>query len=167
MTPDRVDEMLKSYRYEVGRCKHLETEIDLLTKAIERGKTFAVSDLVGPGAQVITDMPRGTGLGNPTEMYGMMLADGWQNADIADMENDRKALQAEYDERHKTVAYVESWLAGLNDRERWIIEMQVIDSVIWREILNKYQQTFGEYRSKDTLKRIRDKALDTIYDIAE
>ena len=167
MSPERVNEMLKSYRFELGRCKHLETEIELLTRAIERSEACTVSDLVGPGAQVITGMPRGTSVGNPTEKYGMMLADGWENADIADMKAERAALQKEYEERHKTVVYVESWLAGLNERERWMIEMQVIDSVIWREILNKYQQAFGEYRSKDTLKRIRDKALDTIYDIAE
>ena len=48
-----------------------------------------------------------------------------------------------------------------------MIEMQIIDAVIWREILAKYQQVYGEYRSKDTLKRIRDRALDMIYDMAE
>ena len=45
--------------------------------------------------------------------------------------------------------------------------MQVIDSVIWREIVLKYNERFGEYRSKDTLKRLRDRAIDLICDMAE
>ena len=167
MTRERVDEMLKSYRFEVGRCGHLLAEIELTKREIEQAKAVMVSDLIGPGAQVITDMPRGTTVGNPTEKYGAMLADGWVSDEIKAREIELARLQGEYDERHKTVVFVESWLNGLPERERWMVEMQVMDAVIWREILNKYQQTFGEYRSKDTLKRLRDRGLDMIYDMAE
>lgn len=167
MTIERVDEMLKSYRAEVGRCGHLLMEIDILKTEIEREKATLAYDLAGLGAQVITDMPRGTNVGNPTEKIGIMLADGWLTDDIREKEARLGELQAEYDERHKTVVFVESWLNGLPERERWMIEMQVIDGVIWRELIALYPEKFGEYRSKDTLKRIRDKALDMIYDMAE
>lgn len=30
MTREKVDEMLKAYRFEVGRCGHLKTEIEQL-----------------------------------------------------------------------------------------------------------------------------------------
>ena len=167
MTREQVDEMLKSYRFESGRCGHLQAQIELMRREVEHERATLVSDLVGPGAQVITDMPRGTTVGNPTEKYGTMLADGWVTDEIKAKEVEIERLQAEYDERHKNVVYVESWLNALPERERWMVEMQVVDAVIWREILNKYQQIYGEYRSKDTLKRLRDRALEMIYDMAE
>ena len=167
MTPSEVDSMLKGYRFEVGRCNYLQAKIGLLEHEIERAKHEMVGELVGPVAQVITDMPRGTTVGNPTEKYGTMLADGWMTDEVRDKLVLLNALREEYKQRHETVDYVESWLSGLPERERWIVEMQVIDAVIWREIIAKYPQLFGEYRSKDTLKRMRNKALDTIYDMAQ
>lgn len=167
MTIERVDEMLKTYRFEVGRCGHLKKDIEILTMDIEKAKRGLAADLVGPGAQEITDMPRGTTVGNPTEKYGLMLAGGWVSDEVRDMENKLGELTAEYTERKKTVDYVESWLNGLSERERWMVETQVIDGVIWREVLMQYQEKFGEYRSKDTLKRLRDRAMDLIYDMAE
>lgn len=167
MNAERVDEMLKTYRFEVGRCGHLENDIEQLKRDIEREKNGLAADLAGPGAQVITDMPRGTTVGNPTEKHGIMLATGWVSEAVKEMEARLGELEAEYKERRKTVEYVESWLNGLSERERWMVEAQVIDGVIWREILMQYQERFGEYRSKDTLKRIRDKAMELIYDMAE
>ncbi|MBP5710022.1 MAG: hypothetical protein J6W84_03490 [Bacteroidales bacterium] len=167
MTAERIEEMLKTYRAEVGRCGHLQMEMELLRKEIEADKAFLADDLAGPGAQFISDMPRGTAIGNPTEKLGIMLASGYISDEIREKEAKLGELQLEYNERHKTVVYVESWLAGLPERERWMIETQVIDGVIWREILTQYPEKFGEYRSKDTLKRIRDRALDMIYDMSE
>lgn len=167
MTIERVEEMLKSYRAEVGRCGHLQMEIDILKTEIERDKARLAEDLAGPGAQVITDMPRGTNVGNPTEKIALMLAGGWLSEEIQEKEAKLGELIAEYEERHKTVAFVEAWLAGLPERERWMIEMQVIDSVIWRDIISQYPQKFGEFKSKDTLKRLRDRALDMIIDMSE
>ena len=167
MSIERIEEMLKTYRFEVGRCGHLENEIAQLKIDIERELNSAAEDLAGPGAQVISDMPRGTKVGNPTEKLGMMLATGWESDAVKYMRDRLAELEAEYAERHKTVVYVKSWLDGLPERERWMAEMQIIDGVIWREIIQKYPEKFGEYRSKDTLKRIRDRALDMIYDMAE
>lgn len=167
MTFERVEEMLKTYRFEVGRCAHLLLDIDLIKRQIARAEEGLAGDLAGPGAQVITDMPRGTSVGNPTERLGMLLASGYKTDEIREMEAELGELMAEYTERRKTVDYVEGWLAGLPERERWMIEMQVIDGVIWREIIAKYPEKFGEYRSKDTLKRIRDRAMEMIIDMAE
>ena len=119
MTIERVDEMLKTYRFEVGRCGHLEKDMELLRREIERDKASIVSDLVGPGAQEITDMPRGTTVGNPTEKYGLMLASGWIPEEIREKEARLGELLAEYEERKETVDYVQSWLSGLSERERW------------------------------------------------
>lgn len=167
MTRDEIEERLKTYRFEVGRCGHLLNEIELTKREIEAAKSGLAGDLAGPAAQVITDMPRGTSVGNPTEKIGIMLASGYKSDEIQELEAKLGELLAEYTERKKTVDYVESWLGGLPERERWMIEMQVVDGVIWREIITKYPEKFGEYRSKDTLKRIRDKAFEMIIDMAE
>lgn len=167
MTRERIEEMLKTYRFEVGRCGHLETEMEQLKREIENAKAGLAGDLAGPGAQTISDMPRGTAVGNPTEKLGIMLASGYKSEEMQDMEAKLAELLAEYTERKKTVVYVERWLNGLPERERWMIEMQVVDGVIWREIIVKYPERFGEYRSKDTLKRIRDRAFELIIDMAE
>lgn len=167
MTFERIEEMLKTYRFEVGRCGHLGNDIDLLEAQINKAREELAEELAGPGAQVITDMPRGTTVGNPTEKLGIMLASGYKTDEIREMEAKLSEMLAEYTERRKTVRYVESWLNGLPERERWMIEMQVIDGVIWREIIAKYPERFGEYRSKDTLKRIRDRAIEMIIDMAE
>ena len=167
MELERIEEMLKTYRFEVGRCGHLENEIEATKRQIEKARAGLAGDLAGPGAQVITDMPRGTTVGNPTEKLGMMLASGYKSEEIRELESKLGELIAEYTERRKTVDYVSSWLSGLPERERWMIEMQVVDGVIWREIITKYTERFGEYRSKDTLKRIRDRAMEMIIDMAE
>ena len=167
MTYEQIEEMLKTYRFEVGRCGHLEKEIELTEAHIKQAKATLADDLSGPGAQKITDMPRGTTVGNPTEKLGMLLASGYKSDEIRELEATLGELIAEYTERKKTVDYVSSWLSGLPERERWMIETQVIDGVTWREILNKYPERFGEYRSKDTLKRIRDRAIEMIIDMAE
>lgn len=166
MTRERVDEMLKTYRFEVGRCGHLQAEIKLLNMEIERDKANMAADLVGPGAQEITDMPRGTTVGNPTERYGLMLASGWMPDEIRQKEARVAELSAEFEERSKTVMYVDAWLMGLPERERWMIEKQVIDGAFWKEVGSQYMERFGENVSKDTLKRIRDKALERIYKMA-
>ena len=167
MTREKIEEYLKTYRFEVGRCGHLEKEIELLKAQIEKAKEWLADDLAGPGAQTITDMPRGTTVGNPTEKLGIMLASGYVSDEIRELEAKLGELNAEYAERKKTVDFVSSWLAGLPERERWMIETQVVDGVIWREVITKYPEKFGEYRSKDTLKRIRDKAFEMIIDMAE
>ena len=167
MTLERIEEMLKTYRFEVGRCGHLANEITQLEKDIAWLQNNPAEELCGPSAQVITDMPRGTSVGNPTERIGLMLAAGYESQDVREMRIKLAEMKAEYAERRKTVDYVESWLAGLPERERWMIEMQVIDGVIWREIITKYPEKFGEYRSKNTLKRIRDRAMEMICDMAD
>lgn len=167
MTHERVNEMLKGYRYDVGRCGHLEAEIRRIQRQIEAEKNNTVETLAAPKPQQITDMPHGTQVGNPTEKFGLMLADGFKSADMEKLEIELARAQAEYDERRQTVDHVSSWLNGLPERERWMVETQVIDGVFWKDVANRYRQRFHEDISKDTLKRIRDKAMDMIYRIAE
>lgn len=167
MTRERVDAMLKAYRFEVGRCGHLIAEMKALEREIERERNGMVETLAAPKPQQITDMPHGTQIGNPTEKFGLMLASGYETPELAEMRARVVEMSAEYEERADVVDHVSSWLAGLDERGRWVVEAQVIDSVTWRDLACRYRQRFGDDASKDTLKRIRDKAMQTIYRMAE
>ena len=167
MTHERVNELLKGYRFDVGRCGHLIAEISFRERQIEVEKNDAVETLAAPKPQQITDMPHGTGITNPTEKFGLMLAEGYTTQRMDELTREIAELQAELDERTQNVQYVSSWLSGLPERERWMVETQVIDGVFWKDVASRYRKKFEEDVSKDTLKRIRDKAMDTIYRMAE
>ena len=167
MTQDAVMGMLKAYRFELGRCGHLTAAIAQLEREYKQTEHDIVDAMVSPGAQQITDMPRGTDVGNPTERYGLRLAVGLDNEELKAIKLRLAALREEYDRRQLTVMYVQSWLSGLTERERWVVEAQVIDGVFWKDVCSRYRQRFEEDCSKDTLKRCRDRALEKIYEMAK
>lgn len=112
-------------------------------------------------------MPRGTTVGNPTERTAVLLASGWVPDTVKEMQQELKTLQIEFAERNFTVLFVSSWLQGLAGRERWIIEHQVIDGETWRDIGTSFRIAFGEAMSKDSLKRLKWRALQKVYRMAE
>lgn len=167
MTTERVIEMLKSYRFEVGRCGHIQAEIKVLQRQYSELENDITVAMVSPGAQKISDMPRGTTVGNPTERNAMRLLEGLRDPELKEIELKISALESEYNHRHATVEYVMSWLSGLTERERWVVEAQVIDGVFWKDVCSRYRQHFEEDCSKDTLKRYRDRALFKIFEMAK
>ena len=167
MLPSKVDSMLKEYRFFIGRCGHLVTEIEQLEKEIAYARRGIAEDIAAISSPPLTDMPHGSSVGNPTERIGMMLATDFTPPHIADMEEKLAALKQEYAEKYLTVLFVSAWLKGLTEKERWIIERQVIDSVYWKEIVTRYKSDFSEDCSKDSLKRLKQKALEKIYLMAE
>lgn len=167
MTREKIDEMLKNYRFEVGRCGHLETEISQLQSAIQHSMAILAEEISAVKPQQLSDMPHGTAIGNPTENMAVMLASGWVPDYVKEMQNNLAELKAEYNSRYLSVLFVSSWLKGLSERERWIVERQIIDGEYWKDIIVKYKAAFAEDTSKDSLKRLKRRALDKIYLIAE
>lgn len=167
MTQENVDAMLKDYKFALGRCGHLEAEMQKIERQIEAAKNDRAADLAAVKPQQITDMPHGTQVGNPTEKFGLMLASGWESDFIKDLQKRHAELMAQQLGYKLTVAYVDSWLSGLSERERWIVEQQIIEARFWREIQTDYSRHFEEICSKDTLKRLRARALEKIYKMAE
>lgn len=166
MTQEQVNEMLKSYKFAVGRCGHLETELDMLARQIKIAKNNRAADLAAVRPQQITDMPHGTQVGNPTEKFGLMLASGWEPEHIKDMQVRYTQLNAELDSCKMVVNFVASWLEGLTERESWIVQQQVIEARFWKDIQMDYRREFDEVCSKDTLKRLRARAMEKIYKMA-
>lgn len=167
MTPEKVDEMLKSYRFEVGRCGHLEIEIRQTEEAIKRVEREVAEEAASLQSPQLTGMPHGSAVSSPTERIGILLASGWKPDYLKKMECDLEKLKVEYSHRYITVMFVSSWLKGLTERERWIIEHQVIDGEFWKAVMSGYRATYSEDSSKDTLKRLKRRALEKIYRMAE
>lgn len=166
MTTERVNEMLHCYREYLGRCKHLEAEIAQAEKALASSIATAREDAAAPGGQNLDGMPRGTAVSSPTERIAMMFAEGRFPKYIEDIVTDLEKLKAEYQQKSPTVVFVDAWLLGLTEHERWIVERQVIDGVTWRELSSQHEKLFGEQRTKEGLKKLRARALEKIYRMA-
>ena len=169
MQPEQVNEMLKNYKAYVGRCAHLEIEIKYAEQHFEKIRDIIIEASAYHVQDYSTmDMPKGTGIGNPTEQLALKIASG-SNGMSEIMQEDReriKALKKEYAEKMMVVRFVEAWLSGLTDKERWLLTEQVIEGKYWHEILRRYEMDFIDSITKDSLKRIKRKAMQKIYDMA-
>lgn len=167
MTKERVDEILANHRENVGRCLHLEVVIYKLESDIDVAQRNLASDIALAHNYELSDMPHGTQVGQPTERLALQLASDWQPDYLVAMKQQLAEYRKEQSEREMNRLFVRGWLSGLPEREKWLIENQIIDRVYWRDILIRYKQKFGTDISKDTLKRVKAKALEQIYEMAK
>ena len=167
MTHEKVDEMLRAYREIVGRCGYLEVEINRLEKAVKQELTAFEGDVTSIKSPDLSGLPHGTMIGSQTERLAIILASGIIPDEIREMQKMLEKAQKEYEQKHYTVLCVDAWLNGLQERERWLIEHQVIDGEFWKNVINDFNDFFGDELSKDSLKRLKQRALTKIYIMAE
>lgn len=167
MTPEKVDQLLRDHKMTVGRRKYLENVIEELKMQAEYWKNHVADDLVTLGSQVVDGMPHGTTVGNPTERFGIMLASGYTPDGLKELEAEIRNLESEEHERAVNIRIVEAWLDGLTEKERWLVESQLIEGMYWRQVVSEYHSKYGEEYSKEGLKRIRDIAIAKIYRMAQ
>lgn len=158
--------MLSNYREHLARCEYLECEIRELERLAANMRESMVEDTVSC-TQVISDMPGGTALSDPTGRLAMMLASGGVTERVKEIEEEISDKKRELAQKRVTVIFVDAWLKALNEKERFIVEKQVIDKLFWRDVIRFYDRAFGDAYSKHGLKSIRDNALQKIYRIAE
>ena len=172
MTREQVDALILGYHEMVGRCGHIGAEIARLEQDIQRVREEFERDAAAPSVSRIDGMPRGTALPDPTQRIALMLADGeaYQKSDAYRREcalrSEIAALERERAEKRLHIQYVDSWLNGLADRERWVIERHLIDGDIWHDIITPFNRRYDDDVTKDRLKRIQQKALEKIYGMA-
>lgn len=167
MRSETVDKLLAEHRENVGRCLHVEAEIVRLKGELKAAEQNLALDMSTAHNYELSDMPRGTEVGQPTERIALKLASGWKPDYVEKIEAEIAALEGEHDVRSQNRLFVEGWLLGLPERERWLIETQVIDGVYWRDVLIRYRQKFGVDVSKDTLQRVKAQAMERIYEMAK
>ena len=166
MMPEKADQMLSSYKMCLGRYQYLMALLPELREEAARWKVNLASDLAGVNAQNMDGMPHGTAVSNPTERLGIMLADGYAPEGLKELNRQIEQYEKELNEKSVVVHFVEAWLSGLTDKERWIIEAQVIDGAYWREVMAEYRKRYGEDYSREGLKKIRDAAMAKIHQMA-
>lgn len=172
MDREHVDELLRDYRDNLGRCGHLKVEIRRNDQRAARVKEAFRRGAAGPGVSRLTGVPRGSTPGDPTASLGLLLAgdeippDSPEGREIARLALENARLAAELDVRQTQVDFVNSWLEGLTDRERWVIEHHIIDREIWYDVMIAFNSRYTDDVSKDRLKRLQSRALERIYAIA-
>ena len=172
MTHEQVNAALKEYRATIGHCGHLEAEIRRLRRAIRSVREGFARDLADPPVSRLDGAPRATTPSNPTERIALTLAEGSAfarsdaGAQVKRIEAQIAALASELESGRLQVQYVDSWLSGLPERERWVIERHVIEGEIWHDVIASFNARFGDDISRDRLKRLQQRALERIYAIA-
>lgn len=165
-TKATVDEVLKRYMDDKARAAHLVLEIDEMQRRVNTAVKNLAADEASPKAQVITDMPHGTGTTNPTEEIAIKVASGWLPPEIREMKSELDAQKAEYKRLDANVRHVEAWMMALTERENWILRHQFMRQEFWRDVLEDFSKAFGGYATKETLKRLRAAGLKKIYQTA-
>ena len=162
MSPQHVDEMLSNYKLCLGKSKHLEIEISILTKRVEQLKQTAMSD-AALGCQQYSGMPHGSGTSDATGRVAVMFADGFKPQYITENEQDLLGLIKEKNAADSTVLFVEAWLDALSEKERFVVERKFINGESWRIVTEAFIRKYGTAYSQSGVKKITCKALGKIY----
>ena len=162
MQPQDLDELMKKYRPNKAREAYLRHQLDSLAHFLELARGQMVNDSVSL-SQALTGMPHGSGNGDPTGKLATNLASGRVTEFV-------KEIQQEIDETRAALAallpeieMVEIALSALNEREREVFEMKMIDEFSWAEILGQMNERHNGSYSKRTLQRLFDRAVDKVY----
>lgn len=166
MNRESVDAMLACYREHLARCEYLEHAIPELKKLASSMREHMIDESVSI-TPVLSDMPRGSGISDPTGRLAEKFAEGFVTDHVKQIEAEIAEKTRELSAKTITVVFVGAWLKCLNEKERFVVEKQVIDKLFWRDVVRAYKQLFGDEYSKHGLKAIRDSALEKVYRIAE
>jgi hypothetical protein len=165
MQRDRIVEMLNNYREHAARCEYLEAQIPELERLAKNLRAHIVDDEISI-TQVISDMPRGTAISDPTGRLGMLLASGYIPDDIKKLEQEIQEKKDELKHKSITVVFVNAWLKGLTDRERFIVQKKAIDGAYWSELIYACENEYGIHYSKAGLRKMYAAAIDKICELA-
>lgn len=166
MTPELVDKHLENYREYSARCTFLEEEIKELQELKRKLENTAISDAVHI-TSVMTGMPHGTEITDPTGRIAIQFADGFKPEHIKQIDEEIRKLEAERRAKISTVIFVNAWLKVLTEREMYIVENKVIGGMVWRDLIAGYNAKFGVMYSKSGMKNLKDAAMEKIYKVAE
>ena len=165
MEPNEVRYCLDHYRESVARSAFLKTETENLAKMIRQMKDTLVENSVSI-TQKWSEMPHGCEVGDPTARLAQRIADGDTPEYLREMEAEMRKKLEEYSRRTTMIAYVESWLHVLNERERYVVKTQWLEGNTWRELISGFQEQFGDIYSLQGLRKIRNRAFTKICEIA-
>jgi len=166
MTHEQVDARLRDYKRCVGRCAHLDLEIDALKK--QRGTVYEriVDEAAYASASPPGETPHDQTISKPTEQ-GAVRIENDLRAEYARIDDRIAELEAELGQLQLTVLFVDAWVSGLTEREKWVITRCVLDGEYLRSAAAEWNALHGTALNKRHMQRIKNEALLKVYEMAQ
>jgi len=164
MSPQQMTEILSKYRSNKARYAYLQSQLEMLNRFLKKCQGEMIEDQVSM-SQAITGMPHGTTVGDPVSRLALDIASGKVSPFVKQIQEEIAHVQEELQKVFPNVRAVEIILEALNDRERILFEMKMIDEYSWTEILDKMNQQYNNSYSKRSLQRLLDRAVDKASEI--
>ena len=165
MDGQEVDKLLASYNHCRARAAHIRTQLALMQHQLSVETTNAMAG-EALHAQSYDVMPHGNLPGNPVESLVLRYLSGYQPQYIREMQQDMDKAKDELYEVETVVSFVNSWMLCLSERERFVVEKQVIEGYTWSDLLCEYEARYGQF-GKEGLRKMKKRAMEKIYDTAE
>lgn len=166
MLPEQSEKMLREYKMCVGRYKYLCSAIAEAEKDLAYWRARLAEDLVSGGVSVLDGMPHGTDVGNPTECVALKLAMGYVPQHITEAETRLSELREEKRQKEMVVVFVDAWLDGLTEKERWIVEQIYFEGSTYNDTARAYTERYSTPISRDGIRRLKKAAADRIAEMA-
>lgn len=166
MSPERLAEIMRKYRTNKHRCAYLSTQIGMLERFLQQCQADMIGDMISM-SQAITGMPHGTTVGDPTGRLAMDIESGKVSQFVREIETDITTQKMEMQKLYPDIKTVEIVLDSMNDRERRLIEMKMIDDFSWPEILGEMNRVYNNSYSKRSLQRLLDRAVEKANEIVK
>lgn len=159
MSPQRLKEILKNYRPSRARCAYLRSQLEMLDRFLAKCRGEMIADQVTM-SQAITGMPHGTTVGDPVSRLAIDIASGEVTPFVKQIQEEIQDVKAELDKILPDVRTVEIILEALNEREKILFEMKMIDEFSWPEILSRMNREYNNSYSKRSLQRLLERAME-------
>lgn len=164
MSPQELTEILKNYRSNRARYAYLQSQIEMLERFLRKCQGEMIEDQVSM-SQAITGMPHGSTVGDPVSRLALDIASGKVTPFVKQIQEEIAKIQAEIQKLFPDLRTVEIILEGLNDRERILFEMKMIDDYSWSDIVKEMNKKYNGSYAKRSLQRLCERAVDKAYEI--
>ena len=165
MTQNDVDKLLLNYRTYQARYSHLYLEAMNMALQInaETRRALAADAM---HAQQYKDTPASGRISKPVEDLALRYMDGYMPEALKAWLDESEAMQRELRELETNMAYVDTWLNALTDKERLIITEHMLNGRTLKEMEIVSTRLLGYHMTADGIRGVKRKALHKIYDIA-
>lgn len=164
MEPQTLDELIKKYRTNKSREAYLRHQLESLEHTLEMAKARMVSESVSL-SQAITGMPHGSGTGDPTGKLATGFASGEVTVFVRQIQREIDETKTALSRIMPDIETVEIVLDALNEREREVFELRMLDDYSWPETLRKVNAKHGNSYSKRSLLRLLNRAVEKAYSV--
>ena len=167
VTLAEIEAKIRGYNEARGRRAYLDAQIILKSRELERLLANLAVYEAGPAAQVITGMPHGTRLSDPTAETALRLAEGHEPPEVKALKREIAKLEDQRAAADADVCLVDAMLIALTEPERYVITHQLIDAQYWSQVVDTWESESRQPSTKAILKRLKSKALEKLQRVCQ